>query len=247
MGAVEIYNRGRWGAVCIGGGDTAQFTIDAQVACRQLGFRFGVMFQVGESSRFPYDYIEYSFGQDDGIPSDFAWASEVVCTGTEERLDRCLFTEGSDNTLGGLPDEGVLDSCFRTLPVVCTQFELIGALTAVSFFAATMVCIRPYGSFGMHCGVLAMQCAVEEATHALLATWRFASSQRFLRCHVNTCWLVSEARITLQTFRLGNTFCYSCMERPYENSACKAAVQNPCWRARSLELFSQQACPFLHC
>ena len=190
MGAVEIYNRGRWGAVCIGGGDTAQFTIDAQVACRQLGFRFGVMFQVGESSRFPYDYIEYSFGQDDGIPSDFAWASEVVCTGTEERLDRCLFTEGSDNTLGGLPDEGVLDSCFRTLPVVCTQFELIGALTAVCFFAATMVCIRPYASFGMHCGVRAMQCAVEEATHAFLATWRFASSQRFLRCHVNTCWLV---------------------------------------------------------
>ena len=130
VGGVEIYNRGRWGAVCIGGGDTAQFTIDAQVVCRQLGFHSGVMYQIAESIRFPYDYGDYVFGPEDEVASDFAWASEVVCTGTEARLDECLFTEGSDNTLGGLPAEGLSNSCFRSLAVACTQFDLVGAAAA---------------------------------------------------------------------------------------------------------------------
>ena len=133
IGGVEIYNRGRWGGVCIGGGDRSEFTIDAQVVCRQLGFRSGVMYQTQQANQFPLDYGDFYSDQTDYTPPmDFVWATEVVCTGTEERLDECLFTEGSDNTLAGLPDDGVTDSCFGMLPVLCTQFDLIGASLGAS-------------------------------------------------------------------------------------------------------------------
>jgi len=125
FGGVEIFNRGRWGAVCIAAGDAAQFTLDAEVACRQLGYRFGRMYDVLETIGGYYDYSP--FGQYDTLPSEFAWASEVVCTGPEARLQDCLFPESSNDTLSGLPTTGVLDSCFQILGVVCSRFDLVGA------------------------------------------------------------------------------------------------------------------------
>ena len=48
FGGVELFREGSWGRICPGrfGGDEADFTIDAQIVCRQLGFPFGSVMDV---------------------------------------------------------------------------------------------------------------------------------------------------------------------------------------------------------
>ena len=72
FGGVELFFQGQWGRICSGGngGDHNEFTLDAQVVCRQLGFPFGtVMNQKDFSEAYEYDSRE-----EEGI---LTWATEV--------------------------------------------------------------------------------------------------------------------------------------------------------------------------
>ena len=135
FGGVEIFNDDRYGRVCtgrFGGGDTADFTIDAQVACRQLGFPFGGLYVADEPRNSTgrvagADYDDYSES------GELVWATDVLCTGVEERLDECFFPEEFGDRAAFAPaGAGVSGaSCRRrdglVLGVVCRQFEIEGA------------------------------------------------------------------------------------------------------------------------
>ena len=72
FGGVELFFQGRWGRICSGrfGLGHNDFTLDAQVVCRQLGFPFGtVMSELEIRSAYDYD----SRGDEDIL----TWASEV--------------------------------------------------------------------------------------------------------------------------------------------------------------------------
>ena len=74
FGGVELFREGVWGRICTGPipSGTAEFTLDAQVVCRQLGFPFGT----------PMDADELIGVSDDSTP-DYSdplftvWATEV--------------------------------------------------------------------------------------------------------------------------------------------------------------------------
>eukprot|EP00892_Ulva_mutabilis_P005900 jgi/Ulvmu1/3682/UM017_0098.1 len=89
FGGVELFRQGRWGRICNGrfGRDEDEFTVDAQVVCRQLGFPFGTVMDE-EEVRGAYD-SDYDYSS----PTMLTWASEVVCTGKEERLLDCDFPQ----------------------------------------------------------------------------------------------------------------------------------------------------------
>lgn len=73
LGAVEMFRAGRWGRICSGrrGGEFEKFTLDAQVICRQLGFPFGNVMDVGEIfGAYEEDYTVE-------VPVPLVWASEV--------------------------------------------------------------------------------------------------------------------------------------------------------------------------
>lgn len=75
LGAVELFRDGIWGRICIGqtGNAPEEFTLDAQVVCRQLGFPFGSVMD-GEALFFDADYRS-----DDAASEAEAiiWATEV--------------------------------------------------------------------------------------------------------------------------------------------------------------------------
>ena len=52
FGGVELFRKGVWGRICPGpfGGGAEDFTLDAQVICRQLGFPFGSVMDAGDIS-----------------------------------------------------------------------------------------------------------------------------------------------------------------------------------------------------
>ena len=133
-GGVEIFNRGRWGAVC-SFGDT-NYTREAMVACGQLGFPFGSMFNVEEVVEDDYG-LESSFADDDTMPSTLSWGG-VTCNGTEQRLDECNFSGSSDETFAGLLEERT-SPCSRILGIVCTRFELAGAASYMLISSAALL------------------------------------------------------------------------------------------------------------
>ena len=129
FGGVEIFNDGQWGRICAEGSDTVDFSIDAKVICKQLGFPFGTLYDVTEvaNSTGPpagSDYVDYV------APGEVVWATDVLCTGKEERLDECFFPEdfGDAYEQGLASVQGI--SCRRqdgdVLGVVCRQFEIEG-------------------------------------------------------------------------------------------------------------------------
>jgi len=145
LGGVEIFNDGRWGRICVDRSDQVSFfTIDAGVICRQLGFPFGGLLEQEGNNGAAADYGDY----DD--PGELVWASDVVCSGLEDRLDECLFPqEFGDNPSGNnrdysppVPPGGGLTGfravCSRRdgllLSVVCRRFEMEGAQTLSRFF-----------------------------------------------------------------------------------------------------------------
>ena len=125
FGGVEIFNRGRWGAICTAAAfmDVDQ-TREATVVCGQLGFPFGSVFSVEETYEDAFGFTNPPFPNDDTMPSNLSW-SAVACNGTEQRLEECSFSTSSDGTFPGLQEES--DPCFRILGVVCHRFELAGA------------------------------------------------------------------------------------------------------------------------
>lgn len=68
FGGVELFREGRWGRICAGRfGQPEEFTLDAQVICRQLGFPFGSVMDTREA---------FSSSEQD-IDSALVWATEV--------------------------------------------------------------------------------------------------------------------------------------------------------------------------
>ena len=125
QGRVEVCNNGAWGTVC----DDFWGTVDASVACRQLGFSRNseclllslllfhttvilfvvqqsgnVSFQVKSLSYFT-DAIAYSrafYGQGTGS----IWLDNVQCTGSESRLFDCPANTVGSHNCGHSEDAG---------------------------------------------------------------------------------------------------------------------------------------------
>eukprot|EP00892_Ulva_mutabilis_P011168 jgi/Ulvmu1/8423/UM043_0001.1 len=134
FGVVELFNDGQWGRIC------AQFlsqsTVDAKVICRQLGFPFGSLIDVNSvSSRTSSRSLGYEdYAEDDEV----VWATDIQCTGKEERLADCFFPQAFGEALKSAPTRpgapprpggpGVPAMCgFRDIDyvaVACRQFEL---------------------------------------------------------------------------------------------------------------------------
>ena len=75
FGGVGMFFQGRWGRICNGrlGSDHDEFTLDAHVICRQLGFPFGTV--MNEEDFFgAYEYNERA-REDENV---LTWASEVL-------------------------------------------------------------------------------------------------------------------------------------------------------------------------
>lgn len=133
VGIVEIFNDGMWGRICGRRDDTAMYNVDARVICRQLGFAFGSIIDLRDNS----DYADVDY--DD--PVALVWATEVECTGTEERLADCFFPQafGTIPRPNQAPDAppGIANAdCRRmdsaTLSVGCRRFEIEGAILPLS-------------------------------------------------------------------------------------------------------------------
>eukprot|EP00892_Ulva_mutabilis_P004967 jgi/Ulvmu1/2842/UM144_0007.1 len=137
FGAVEFFNEGQWGRLCSGFGDSSP--VDAKVICRQLGFPFSSLIDVQEvrsNNGRPFsDYGEY------GEPGELVWATDLQCTGKEERLTDCFFPEAfGDNTrppppsfpgappapppAPGIPNADCSRRDGSTLAVACRRFEI---------------------------------------------------------------------------------------------------------------------------
>lgn len=153
FGGVEIFNDGVWGRICAGRVDQfTAFTVDAKVVCRQLGFPLGSLYDTfGGDDVGVFADADYGDPYSDagsGRPSEIVWATEVVCTGKEERLGECFFPEEFGDNPGGFPsgyyddvDEetqggpGTQPGLLRTpcsfrdrsvFGVICRQFEIPG-------------------------------------------------------------------------------------------------------------------------
>eukprot|EP00892_Ulva_mutabilis_P012685 jgi/Ulvmu1/978/UM103_0005.1 len=134
FGGVEIFHNGRWGRVCVTDRVSApdlesseRFVLDAQVVCRQLGFPFGGIYDAGEFRQtdfLPGDYVDKFYTED--YDPQVAFATEVRCTGQEDRLDACVFPEAFGD--GDPSVSGVDASCTverrRIFSVICRQFEI---------------------------------------------------------------------------------------------------------------------------
>ena len=71
FGGVELFREGRWGRICSGrfGDEPEEFTLDAQVVCRQLGFPFGTVLDSADM----YDAYDVDY---DSVQA-LTWATEV--------------------------------------------------------------------------------------------------------------------------------------------------------------------------
>ena len=148
FGGVELFNDGEWGRVCKS--ITSESSIvNAKVVCRQLGFQFSSLMGVEEVSNAAYDYRT-----SDSIPS-IVWATEVRCTGKEERLADCNFPEEFGNASVRTADQtpppsarpGVSDGICgqvdeEVLGVVCRRFELEGGSHASAAVPSSFKCGR---------------------------------------------------------------------------------------------------------
>ena len=75
FGGVELFREGTWGRICADpfGSYPEDFTLDAQVVCRQLGFPFGTLMDAGElGSVYGDSTPDYS-----DLPPFTIWATEV--------------------------------------------------------------------------------------------------------------------------------------------------------------------------
>ncbi len=90
-GRLEICNNNIWGTVC----DDAFANVDAQVACRQLGF--SSISAVALFSGFP-----------NGATSQQIWLDEVGCTGTEATLNACRHSAYGTHNCAHAEDVGVM-------------------------------------------------------------------------------------------------------------------------------------------
>ena len=91
-GRVEVFYRGRWGQICSNKYDIK----DAQVICRQLGFKEALAEFTGsvvEDSKLPFQM------------------SEVSCTGQESELSSCVRTDGEVDCQGDIGAQALCEPC----------------------------------------------------------------------------------------------------------------------------------------
>jgi hypothetical protein len=114
-GRLEVYYNGAWGTVC-----NADFTsLDATVACRQLGYPAG--WPIGVSTF--------------GVGSGHIWMEDVSCTGNESRLQECK--TGVHNC--SHEDDGESSAWPRSGHLLATVFAARQVVTSAH--------IRPPGTF----------------------------------------------------------------------------------------------------
>ena len=83
FGGLELFHAGQWGRICVGdfipsaGPEPEDFAVDAQVACRELGFPFGT---VMDTSEVDDSYNGQYGGGQAGFEQEVAWASRVSST-----------------------------------------------------------------------------------------------------------------------------------------------------------------------
>lgn len=87
-GRVEVTRNGTWGTVC----DDSWTKQDADVVCRQLGYE-----------RATAAYSNAYFGSGSGP----IYLDDVICFGTEERLDQCFSSEWLVHNCRHSEDAGV--------------------------------------------------------------------------------------------------------------------------------------------
>lgn len=91
-GRVEVFYRGKWGRIC-----SNKFDIkDAQVICRQLGFKEALAEFTGsnvEDSKLPF------------------LMSEVSCTGHESELASCARTDREVDCAGDMSAQALCEPC----------------------------------------------------------------------------------------------------------------------------------------
>nr|AJT35020.1 sperm-activating peptide receptor [Diadema mexicanum]AJT35021.1 sperm-activating peptide receptor [Diadema mexicanum] len=90
-GRVEIYHDEQWGTICDDGWDWA----DANVVCRQLGYRGAIRATGYKGEDFGYTYIPIH-------------TSYMMCTGTEEGLIDCHRRDGWTHACKHVEDAGVV-------------------------------------------------------------------------------------------------------------------------------------------
>lgn len=89
QGRVEVFHNGTWGTVCDDGWDLT----DANVVCRQLGFRIAV--KALKSSAF-------------GMGKGKIWMDNVQCTGSERSLSECSHRSWERSDCDHSEDAGVV-------------------------------------------------------------------------------------------------------------------------------------------
>ena len=87
-GRVEVYHSGQWGTVC----DDYWDINDANVVCRQLGYRAAA--QAWSYARF-------------GSGTGQIWMDNLRCTGNETNLDECEFQGWGVHNCGHYEDASV--------------------------------------------------------------------------------------------------------------------------------------------
>ena len=87
-GRIEVFFRGQWGAICYNNWDLR----DANVACRQLGYRFAVR-------TLPWYQVP------DG--SERTWLAGMYCTGNERSLADCSHSGWRNHYCGYYGEAGV--------------------------------------------------------------------------------------------------------------------------------------------
>ncbi len=88
IGRVEVFYNGQWGTVC---GDSWDIN-NARVACRQLGYKYGVRGLRGSD-------VPDGSGQ--------IWLDDVDCTGSERSLASCSHSSWGVHNCGHSEDAGV--------------------------------------------------------------------------------------------------------------------------------------------
>lgn len=122
-GILEVFNEGRWGAVCTFGQSDA---IVADVVCRQLGFPFGN--PVDGDFAFDDDGTNEPETFDESeIVSDTVWLFGATCRGPEDNLSDCL-----GDYYDGFSDGTSTRPCTRRLHIACRQFAVDDALEETS-------------------------------------------------------------------------------------------------------------------
>ena len=114
-GRVEIFYQGEWGTIC----DNNYWSIvDANVACRQLGYQYAVRALLG------YDHDNHGSGK--------IWLDNVQCTGREQNLSSCGHRRWGIHECIHLDDAGVECSSTGVVTIIVVmlisfRFYLFGS------------------------------------------------------------------------------------------------------------------------